>query len=74
MKRVKSSVKAASGEGDSKLQEMMDAIKSDFEYILAGLEKLERTGASEANDGLIIAEGLQDNLQSAVAEIASKLS
>lgn len=72
MKKLRK-VTAADESGNSKLQDMMDNLKEDFDYIISGLEKLDRTGASESNDGLIIAEGLSDALQSVVSEIADKL-
>lgn len=71
MKRLNRPITAATD--DSKLIEMLDILKDDFDYVVSGLEKLDRTGASESNDGLIIAEKLADALQSAVSDIADKL-
>lgn len=70
---MRKSITAANDTGDSKLQEMIDSLKDDFDFILSGLEKLDRMGASESNDGLIIAEGLSDSFQAVVSEIADKL-
>lgn len=72
MKRLRAVTAAAESE-NSKLQDMLGNLKEDFDYIMLGLEKLDRTGSSESNDGLIIAEGLSDTLQSVVSEIADKL-
>lgn len=72
MKRLRK-VTAAEDSGNSKLRESIDSLKEDFDFIISGLEKLDRTGASESNDGLIIAEGLADTFQSIVSEIADKL-
>lgn len=74
MKRIRRKVTAADESGASKLQDMIDRIQDDFEYIIAGLEKLDRTSASESNDGLIIAEGLNASLQDVIAQIAEKVS
>lgn len=74
MKRLKSTINAAETSGDSKLVEAIDGLKEDFDYIISGLEKLDRTGAQESNDGLIIAESIQDSLQDAISKIADKLA
>lgn len=74
MKKLRTTIKAADDGGNSKLLEAIDALKEDFDYIISGLEKLDRTGASESNEGLIIAENIQDNLQDAISQIASKIA
>ena len=71
--RTTSITSATSGE-PSKLEESIDSLKDDFDYIIASLEKLDRTGATESNEGLIIAEGLSDTFQNVIAKIAEKLS
>ena len=73
MKRMKHSITAAASADDSKLLQMMDQIKDDFDYVLAGFEKLDRTGATESNEGLVIAEELSDALQSAISQISDIL-
>lgn len=73
MKKMRRVVTAAEGDGNSKLQDMMDMLKDDFDYVLAGLEKLDRTGATESNQGLVIAEGLSDALQSAISQISENM-
>lgn len=75
MKRYNRSIMSAEAdEGNAKLQEMMTSLKDDFDFILSGLDKLDREGATEGNEGLMIAESLSDSLQNIVAEIADKLS
>lgn len=71
MKRL-SKVNAAE-EGESKLLDTLDAIKDDFEYLIAGLEKLDRSGAESSNNGLIIAEQLQASLQDVINKIADEV-
>lgn len=73
MKRYRASITAADTE-DSKLSEMIDQLKDDFDYALAGFDKLDRTGATESNQGLIIAEQLSDAIQSAIAQISDTIS
>ena len=69
MKRFMKPVTAAD-EGNSKLLESLDRIKEDFDYIISGLEMLDRSGAEASNQGLIIAEGLQATLQDVISQIA----
>ena len=64
---------SAASEGDSKLAAALDAISDDFDYIISGLEKLDRSGAEASNNGLIIAERLNDALQAAIEGIAENL-
>lgn len=75
MKRYSKPIMSAEAdEGNPKLQEMMTSLKDDFDFILSGLDKLDREGATEGNEGLMIAESLSDALQGIVSEIAEKLS
>ena len=74
MKRKLRYVSSAEGEGDSKLSAVLDELKDDFDYILAGLEKFDRTGAEASNNGLIIAERLQSELQDIISEIGNNVS
>ncbi len=71
MKRL-SRISAA--EEDSKLQDTMNDLKEDFDYVLSGLDKLDRSGAEAQNNGLIIAEKLRDTLQDVIANIADSVA
>lgn len=71
MKRIQR-VTAAS-DGGSKLQDTISDLKSDFEYILDGLEKLERTSSDKANQALTVALELSSNLQDFTDSIASAI-
>ena len=73
MKRVRRTIQAAQGD-ESKLQETIDALKDDFDYIISGLDKLDRSGAEASNEGLIIAEGLQSTFQEVISSIGGNLS
>lgn len=79
MKKVISStiqkpVQAAEGEqGSDKLQAALDNLNDDFDYIISGLERLERQGANGANDAMMIAENLSGALQSVMSEVASHI-
>lgn len=72
MKRIRRPITAAA-EDDSKLVIMMDQLKDDFAYAVAGLEKLDRTGATESNEGLVIAEALSDAIQDAISKISDNM-
>ena len=52
---------------------MIDALKDDFDYIISGLERLQRQGANGSNDALMIAENLSSDLQSTITQIASNI-
>lgn len=64
----------AAAEDNSKLQDTISDLKDDFDYIISGLDKLERSGAEASNAALIIAEGVSKQFQTYVSEIADKLS
>ena len=67
MKRLS---RITSAEEDSKLQDTISDLKDDFDYIISGLDKLDRSGAEASNDGLIIAEKLRDTFQEVISNIA----
>lgn len=71
MKRMQRVTAAA--DGDSKLQDTVSDLKADFEYILDGLDKLERTSSDKANQALTVALELSSNLQDFTATIASAI-
>lgn len=70
MKRLS---RITSAEDDSKLQDTMSDLKDDFDYILSGLDKLDRSGAEAQNNGLIIAENLRDAFQDVISKIANDI-
>lgn len=74
-KRIRStvSVKAAETEVD-KLEETVSELKDDFDYILSGFDKLDRTGAQEHQDALVIAESLQATFADIISQIAEKVA
>ena len=63
----------AASEDDSKLRQSMPVLKDDFDYIMSGLDKLDRINAESSNEGLIIAEGLISTFQEIISDIADKL-
>lgn len=70
---MKRRIISASDSKNDRLDEFLDVLKSDFDYILEGLDKLGRNGVNSGNDALAIAERLQSNLQDTINEIAQKV-
>ena len=70
---MKRRIFSASDSENDRLNEFLDVLKSDFDYILEGLDKLGRSGVNSGNDALAIAERLQSNLQDTINEIAQKV-
>lgn len=70
---MKRRIFSASDSENERLDEFLDVLKSDFDYILEGLDKLGRSGVNSGNDALAIAERLQSNLQDTINEIAKKV-
>lgn len=70
---MKRRIISASDSENDRLDEFFDVLKSDFDYILEGLDKLGRSGVNSGNDALAIAERLQSNLQDTINEIAEKV-
>ena len=70
---MKRRIFSASDSENDRLDEFLDVLKSDFDYILEGLDKLGRSGVKSRNDALAIAERLQSNLQDTINEIAQKV-
>lgn len=70
---MKRRIISASDSENDRLDEFLDVLKSDFDYILEGLDKLGRNGVNSENDALAIAERLQSNLQDTINEIAQKV-
>lgn len=70
---MKRRIFSASDSENDRLDEFLDVLKSDFDYILEGLDKLGRNGVNSGNDALAIAERLQSNLQDTINQIAQKV-
>ena len=70
---MKRRICSASDSENDRLDEFLDVLKSDFDYIVEGLDKLGRSGVNSGNDALAIAESLQSSLQDTINEIAQKV-
>ena len=72
MKKVKHPIMAAA-EDESKLAQIIDQLEDDFEYAIAGFEKLDRTGSEESNKGYVIAQKLSQAITVAISEISDNM-
>ena len=70
---MKRRIFSASDSENDRLDEFLDVLKSDFDYIVEGLDNLGRSGVNSGNDALAIAESLQSSLQDTINEIAQKV-
>lgn len=68
---MKRYIRAASNP-DSVLDEKLDNVKADFDYIVDGLEKLSRMGLEK--DALAIVDSLQNMLDEANSQISADLA
>lgn len=57
--------------GKTTLEDLLDRIDEDFDFVISGIEKLDRDGSG--TDAISIASSLSESLQSAVAQLTSKM-
>lgn len=67
---MKRYIRAASNP-DSVLDEKLDNVKADFDYIIDGLDKLSRMGLEK--DALAIVDSLQNTLVEITSQVSSNL-
>lgn len=66
-------VKGAESTGSDALESAINDLEEDFAYIVAGLEKLGRSGPNAVNDALAVAENIKNSLEEYTSSIASKI-
>ena len=71
MKRLNRIMAAESDE--SRLSAIIDELKDEFDYIISGFEKLDRSGSELGNNGLAIAESLMNTFMQIESDIASNI-
>ena len=77
MKRLRNiSATAIRGAEDSRptLDDAIDNLNDDFDYIVGGLEKLGRDGVNASNQALAMAETISAALQSYIQELAGLMA
>lgn len=71
MKRLNRITAAESDE--SRLSVIIDELKDEFDYIISGFEKLDRSGSEMSNSGFAIAESLMNTFIQIESDIASNI-
>lgn len=62
----------AADNGDDAFQEAQRNLKDDFDFILSGLDKLDRSSAEDSRMALEIAENLSANMQGIISDISDR--
>lgn len=65
-------INAAEEPKNEALEDAMSNLKDDFDFIMQGLEKLERTSAEDSRIALEIAEGFSASIQDTIAAISER--
>lgn len=74
MKKYRRMISAAVDDNeDTRLKDAISAIDEDYDYVVAGLEKLGRDGSTSYNAALEIADRFESALAEAIAAIADNL-
>ena len=66
-------VMAADAPEQSQLATLLDQIDDDYDYLVAGLEKLDRSGSAASNAGAEIAQEIAAAISNAITQIADLL-
>ena len=74
MKKYIQPVTAAKDDNVSELMSTLDALNDDFDYIVASLEKLDRSGSELSAKGNVIAQELLTTFQDTIGQIADILA
>lgn len=61
-------------ENDSAFDDIIDNIKADFEYIVDGLETLNRRGADSVKQAMAIATSISSDLEQHIAAVADSIT
>lgn len=72
LRKVYSETIVGAEEEHEELMELMKDIKDDFDFILSGLEKLERSNREDYQSALEIARNMYTNMQDTIASISER--
>lgn len=61
-------------ENDSAFDDIIDNIKADFEYIVDGLETLNRRGADSVKQAMAIATSISSDLEQHITAVADSIT
>lgn len=73
-KIIKSVVTAATEEPNEGVMSAIGVLKDDFDYIVAGLEKLARSGANASQQAAAIIENISADLKKYTSDVADSVS
>jgi len=67
---MKKYIRAAEEKEDTRLADIIDQLEDDFDYIIGGLEKLDRDGGESRQSGIQVAMEIGNQLNSITSQIA----
>ncbi len=67
---MKKIIRAAAADEDTRLRDMIDSLEDDFDYIVSGLEKLDRSDRDSRESAIAVATELHEQLNNIIASIA----
>lgn len=67
-------INAATDDSEDPLEDAMRDLKDDFDFLIQGLEKLQRSGGEDYNTGVEIARSFSSNIQNTIASISERFS
>lgn len=73
-RRVISAQAITAAENDSAFDDIIGNIKADFEYIIDGLETLNRRGADSVKQAMSIATSISADLEQHIAAVADSIT
>ncbi len=67
---MKRYISSAEKSEDTRLADMIDQLEDDFDYIISGLEKLDRSGHEIRESGIELANVIGEQLNTITSQIA----
>lgn len=69
---MKRFVKASEEDKNEALDLVLSNLKDDFDYLISGLEKLERSSVEDSKMALEIANSFSEDIQNTIAKISDR--
>lgn len=70
MKRYTNSRIVSAESDDNQLDDLIDSLEDDFDYIIAGIERLGRSGSESSRNGLRVAKEVQSSFENIISTIS----